>query len=87
MRGQQTMSKQKYKPHRHLKTQVVPSKTDYNREQNRYSIEDYLSDMDDTNDPDSVKAQDEEEFVNAEGEFESAQDMFEHGFHIEIPEN
>ena len=81
--------KAKYEPHPRLGTKVVPSETDYDRRQNRYSIEEYLDDMNETNDPSSVNAienEEFEEFVNAEGDATTAQEMYENGFHIEMPE-
>ena len=75
------MSKKPYTPHRSLETKVVPSKADYSRSQNDAEIDEQMSDLDPTNEFES------DEFFNAEGDMTTAQELFERGFHLEMPEN
>ena len=75
------MSKKSYTPHRSLETKVVPSKTDYSRSQNDAEIDEQLSEIDPTNEFES------EAFFNAEGDMTTIQELFEQGFHLEMPEN
>lgn len=87
--------KSKYEPHPRLGTKVVPSGKDYDRDTNRKALEDELASMIDVppalpedGDLSTLPILDfDEYFLNVEGEQESAQEMYEHGFHIEIPEN
>ena len=74
------MSKNAYTPHRSLETKIVPSKTDYDRTQNDDEINEQLSDLDPTNQMES------DAFFNAEGDIATAQEMYEHGFSIIMPE-
>ncbi len=92
------MKKGKYEPHPKLGTKVVPSGKDYDRDENRKAIEAEQREFaergmfggdtgidadfyDPTNDMES------EAFFNAEGDRTTAEEMYEHGFHIEMPEN
>ena len=75
------MAKKSYEPHPRLGTKVVPSATDYDREENRRAIEEELAALDPTNEMEA------EAFFNAEGDMATAEEMYEHGFHIEMPED
>jgi hypothetical protein len=85
-----TMAKKSYEPHPRLGMKVVPSKTDYDRRENRYTIEEYLDGLEATNDECSMSNLEKEE-NDPVNEFEAdaffTQEMYEYGFHIEIPEN
>jgi hypothetical protein len=72
-----TMAKKSYEPHPRLGMKVVPSKTDYNRDDNDRAIDEEMAEVFAQNDP-----------VNEfEAEAFFTQEMYEYGFHIEIPEN
>jgi hypothetical protein len=74
------MSKRAYEPHPRLSTRVVPSETEYSRAKNRQAIEEELASEDPTNEMES------DSFFNAEGDRATAEEMYEHGFSIIMPE-
>jgi len=71
------MKKSAYEPHPRLATKVVPDATEYDRRQNRQEIDEQMEfDM-------QFEA---DEFVNADGDVTNAQELYEHGFSVIMPE-
>jgi len=73
------MAKKPYEPHPRLGMKVVQSKTEYDREENRRVIDEELSVSTNENESNA--------FFNAEGDLATAEEMYERGFHLEMPEN